>query len=362
MQVTIVDSLPELQALRTDWNRLAEPTLFQQIAWVEAWWLAFQREGQQLVVLLVKHDDEVKAILPLYADNTVKFGRTLAFLGSGKACGDYLDLIADLDCVEAACDALVGSLLGSEENEKVIAWDTMSLEGIRTGESNAEMLAHKLSCFGCGVDHRTIESAWRMTLPNSWESYISGLSKRTRRTIRTLDRDYIRPGHVTMEVIREPNAVSEHMPLLIEMHEARREQLKESGCFSVSGFQPFIEDLLRLLDSQLLEIRLLRYQGKPIAINLGHIVDSCFYIYQCGFVPNYEKHKPGWILNTLTIQEGIAGAFDVIDFLRGDERYKQSLGAVATPLGRLEISAPTSAAMLRRSIRMTGSSLKQWWN
>ena len=164
-----------------------------------------------------------------------------------------------------------------------------------------------------------------------------------------------------MQLVNDPQQVDEHLSLFVDMHEARRKQLGETGCFAVSGFQTFIEELNGSSDQSPLQLRLLYLEGKPAAVNLGKVIANCLFVYQTGFFPDFAKHQPGWILNLMVIQEGLAGGFQSIDFLRGNERYKRSLGAVPTDLARVEVSAKTSAARLRRSLRVTGATLKEWW-
>ena len=165
MDISVVDNKRELDCLHDDWTRLADPTnWFQSWSWASAWWRAFGRDDRQLAILRCTQADETVAILPLYSEHSFKCGRVLRFVGSDKACGDYLDLICHPDNADDAARHLSDYLLSTD---CPLAWDTISLEGVAAHAWKGAAVVQLLSECGCGVDRRSIESAWRLNLQGS---------------------------------------------------------------------------------------------------------------------------------------------------------------------------------------------------
>ena len=367
MRVSVINDVGAFAKLKPEWDKLSANIPFRSWEWAYSWWRAFHTSKRSLLILRVDDVEEynveeagaegnVVGLLPLFTDHTMKYGRTLQWLGSKKACGDYLDLL-----VEPAFAADVGTELARWMTSKdcPYAWDTISLDGVSAENSHVDSLARMLGERSCRVSRRPIESAWILEVPPTWEDYLATLSKRTRRTLRGLERDY--RGRTQYETLTGREAVETGLPLLIDMHQKRREALGSMGCYSFAGFDQFITGTFEHFDQTMgLSLNLLSLDGEPAAANLGFMGKDVFYIYQVGFYPEFQAHKPGWLLNIAAVKHGQQGRYQRIDFLRGDERYKSSLGARPKPLKRIEIVAPNSAAQIRHSVRIAGSTLKGW--
>jgi CelD/BcsL family acetyltransferase involved in cellulose biosynthesis len=70
--------------------------------------------------------------------------------------------------------------------------------------------------------------------------------------------------------------------------------------------------------------------------------------------------EPGHLINTYTIQAAIESGYEIFDFLRGDEPYKEGWNADRTPLYRTRAFAPHLAARLRQTAIAAGRTLKAW--
>jgi CelD/BcsL family acetyltransferase involved in cellulose biosynthesis len=69
------------------------------------------------------------------------------------------------------------------------------------------------------------------------------------------------------------------------------------------------------------------HQGRPIGINYGFAWRDTFYEYQAGWDAAYAKLRLGTVLTAETIRLAQQNGLRTVDFLRGAEPYKYSLGA-----------------------------------
>ena len=101
------------------WNELAANP-FQRWEWLGSWWRAYQQK-HMLYILKVQRDGETIAFAPWYLEKRVGIGRTLQFLGSGKACTDHLSLLVRAVDTQDVCDAIAQWLVNvTAENQSVV--------------------------------------------------------------------------------------------------------------------------------------------------------------------------------------------------------------------------------------------------
>src|SRR3954468_3338998 len=94
--------LPQWWAL---WDRIPSATPFQSPAWLLPWWRAF--EPGSLLVITVRQARRLVGLAPFYIEQGALGRRVLPI---GTSVTDYIDVLLDLDCIEAAGRALVEHL------------------------------------------------------------------------------------------------------------------------------------------------------------------------------------------------------------------------------------------------------------
>lgn len=121
-----------------------------------------------------------------------------------------------------------------------------------------------------------------------------------------------------------------------------------TSCFADPRFRRFVErGVERLTQREQAEILLLESGGRAI----GGLL--CLYdrhgnrfVYQAGRDPNYEQARVGQMLNFVAVRDACERGLSFVDYLRGDELYKQRLGAQSTPCWRLRVFAPSWTSRL----------------
>ena len=86
------------------WNQLARNPL-QRWEWLGSWWEAYQTQ-YTLCVLSVQRNGDIVAFVPWCVENRVGTGRTVQFLGSGKACTDHMSLLVRPEDMQEVCAAV----------------------------------------------------------------------------------------------------------------------------------------------------------------------------------------------------------------------------------------------------------------
>ena len=100
--------------------------------------------------------------------------------------------------------------------------------------------------------------------------------------------------------------------------------------------------------------------GRPIAAEYQLLGADVVYCYQGGIEPDAADLSPGQIATLCTFKTAIEQGYRAIDFLRGDEPYKQRWRARRCPTEELRIVADRATAQLHHVAWLAGYDAKQW--
>lgn len=111
-------------------------------------------------------------------------------------------------------------------------------------------------------------------------------------------------------------------------------------------------------------------QQRPIALHLGLCENGIWHYWFPAYDPDYSLYSPGLLLLREIIREACQLSFHLLDFGKGDSRYKSAWSNDTTPLlvGSLLRPGPVAAARwLERTLRQTtralgGRALKRMWS
>ena len=136
-----------------------------------------------------------------------------------------------------------------------------------------------------------------------------------------------------------------------------------AGCFAEDAFERFIlSAATKLWERDQLYSALLHMDGDVVAGCIGFKNPKSMSFYLVGMDPEKSANRPGWILNSLAIRYAIDQGYDEFDFMRGDEEYKDRLGAVGTPQTRWVGAAPRVFPRLRHAAYCWSTQLRDWWS
>ncbi len=356
LDVQRVTDFATLQRLRRQWNRVCNGNPLRRFEWLGSWASSYLREDQ-LYVLTAFDEGHLVGLLPLYRNTSTAGGFVLRWLGSGEVCTDYLGVCCQ-EGREQAVTAAFAAWLTEASASANDRWDLLQLENVDAQESTITELRRHLSDQGCVIDQRDGLQCWRIDLPDTWDEYVTTLSKSHRKKIRriakTLDQPNCKVVHAS-----SPDEFQLGMNVFVDLHQKRRESLGQSGCFASDKFRTFIHRAGRELhDAGLLRLTWIEMDGSPLSAEFQLTSGGLSYAYQAGVDPDRLDMQPGRLAMIATIRDAIADRQSSFDFLRGDEPYKAHWRADPRPAADIRIVAPTTTGQVRHQIWRAGTSLK----
>ena len=360
MRVVCIKNETDFLSLSKEWNRLAGDAPFKRWEWMEAWCRTLGAMTSLRVLVVYDEMSRPIGIAPFCLESSLNRGRVLRFIGSGKACSDYMGLLTEQRHLYKVA-AAVGTWLSqaaSGEHGKDEQWELLELEGVAEDDASVRILTEHL-------DHTQPEwspslHCWKVELPDDWEEYLGSLTKRARRKLRQLQKEYIQTGRATWNAATTDQEFRDYLKSLIELHTARRVVLGEGGCFDHPGFESFLVAAAEgLFAADKLWLTELRIDGRVAANAVGVVHGAEVSLYQCGFDPQLSSCNPGWIQNIFNLRRAIELRKRSFDFLRGDEPYKKRLNGKPVAMFRVRVAAPDALSRLRHRIwNVAGSAAK----
>lgn len=337
----------KLGSLRDAWNTLAGDVPFRKFEWNDTWWRHYRQPNAELWTLAVHGDGgEVLGIAPWYLEDTRRHGRVVQFLGSGEVCSDYLSILTDPTMCHQVCHCLADWLAGEGASQ----WDLLDFSGVEVDDAAVNCLTQRLAEHGHRVDSQVEQSCWRAELGTDWNQYLATLSKSRRERTRALLRRAVDTGRALVHRVETRQQLERAFEILIELHQKRRQSLDQSGCFSSARFGRFHREVaVALLEQGALRMQWIELDGRPVAVEYSFVGGSTVYYYQGGFEPEVADERPGWLSFAVSLQAAIDEGYRSYDFLRGDEPYKASWGALQRPLVRTRVVGRQKVARVRFS-------------
>lgn len=163
-----------------------------------------------------------------------------------------------------------------------------------------------------------------LTLPDSTEELLSGLSarfrKNLRRSLRKLEHDQ---GKVELKEYQKLGSLEETMQILFDVHQKRWETLGEPGAFKTQWFRDmFLASAKLFAEKDWLRLYFLTADDKPTATLLAFEYNQKMYANIYGFNPIYSAYGVGNLTTMKVLERCIEKKIKEFDFMQGDEPYK----------------------------------------
>jgi CelD/BcsL family acetyltransferase involved in cellulose biosynthesis len=330
MRVRVIDSAADFTALGVTWEALqkdaAVTSVFASFDWQEAWWRVYGR-GQQLRLLVALAGEAVVGILPLYIE-TVRMlrwpVRMLRFVGTGgdtfpDDLGPVLALGREPEVARALADAVVD----------LAGWDVLSLTDMSpscafTGAMEAAARAARMVC-STGRSERIAY----VDLPATFDGWLASLHRDRRYRIKNI-RKKLLAAHPTARffVWDDPATLDAGVDRLVFLHRKRWESAGQSHSFSSHEYVAFHRAVMNAcLKRDRLRLYCLELGGQVAAMFYFYRFRDRVYLMQSGFDPDFSDVKPGQVLLGHIVEHAIGERHKILDFLRGDHRYKDELAS-----------------------------------
>lgn len=351
-------TLEEFESLRQVWNELADDVPFQRWEWLRPWWQEFGR-GRQLYLLEVTDESSrVRGIAPWYVENSYFKGRVVRFLGAGRVCSEYLDLLTKPADRRGVARAIADWLHRANQTPDQ-RWDVLEMDSVLEQRGTPQKLVEQLQMSEHRFQQMDKRHCWRVPLATDWETFLQQRPKRYRRKMRGVA-NALREGQATCEIARTASECQAMAGRLKTIHLARRKALRQSSCFHSCTFCDFFDAMVQnFFDSGRLYLAQLSIDGQIAASTVGLLGDRTLFVYQCGINPEMLKWQPGWMLNVFTLQHGMEVGLASVDFLRGDEHYKTHLGGEPIHSVTLQVVPDRLPSRIRNRIGWGAARLKR---
>jgi CelD/BcsL family acetyltransferase involved in cellulose biosynthesis len=340
------------------WNSLTRGVPFRDVDWLASWWRHLGSPSTAHVVVARDDDGQLRGILPLYRRGN---GRTLANLGDGDACSDYVSVLAaEADAVLVARQ--IGQHLLATTRDADLGWDVIELDGVVEGDEPIATLVQVLKTGGAAIHAQSRMSTWILPAHESWEHHLASHGKSRRRKLRALAKRLQDEPALRQRTADSHAEVDQLIDALIELHQRRWTAAGEAGSYADPCFQDFIrESAHRFFDRGVLQLAAIERNGHVIAVELNVIGGNrIMYSYSSGFDLDHAEVEPGRMLSVCLMQSLYENRLAGIDFLRGDEDYKQRDASKSRRVFQLRAVAPAWLPKLRHAVWNTQFELKQF--
>ena len=343
----VVSQLNAIDPLYVEWERLAGSRLFLAPAWLLTWWKHYREQAFQLHLITVRDAEGwLIGLAPWFKRQTWWGGNEIRFLGTGEVCSDYLSILAKPGEEDVVVNAISQRLIQDVSNV-----DRIFLEGIESTDQVMHQFATAMSRHRYDVRHQLAMEGYRLPLPSGWDDWLVQLSKSRRHRVRQLWRNQFESGQAVVHVAKE-STLSQAFEILVDLHQQRRHQMGQPGCFASPRFHDFLLEAAQVhLKSGQLRLQWIELNGEPVAAELD-LEDGAELLHYCsGISVNTEFARPGWLGITAAIRHAIETGKTNFDFLRGDEEYKSHWRGQPVSMFDLELVPPRLAAQARNHVR-----------
>lgn len=342
MQIDVIQTLDDFEALGDQWNRLAPPSPMQSHAWLATWWSVYRAPHRQLQAAVVRDRGQLVAVAPWYIE-TGRFGERWRLLGDGKVCSDHSSLLVDSKHQPQAIHALAGWLRERGEYKP----RPLHLESVDSDDAVLTSLSEDLKDSGHLITSQEEAGSAFVDLPGAWDEYLMSVSKNHRKRCRRWDKEYFQSGRARVEVATEPDHCVQAWLTLVELHNTRRAELGQSGAFEDPLFADFHRQVIpKLATAGNVQLRILHVGSQAVAAEYLLTGNRAWYAYQSGMSQAGQELGAGSLSIMAMLRDAIDSGVAKFDLLRGVEPYKFSWGAVHRPATTLTLRRPTASAHL----------------
>jgi CelD/BcsL family acetyltransferase involved in cellulose biosynthesis len=308
-------------SLEAEWSELsrhrADPTVFLTPEWIR---VARAYDRREQITLWIA--DRGIAALTREDDGTISF--------AGGEYTDYQDIVARPPDVPAVAESLA-EWIAAQRSPRVL------FEFVQEDSGTLDSLSAALGRAGYDVRVDRLVTAPRMTLPDSFETYVQGLGTTERHELRRKLRGLETGRRVTFRFAGE----SERTAVFDRFVALHRRSRGEKAEFMTEETERFFRDLAETLASRgWLRLGVVNVDGEDAAVVFAFAYEGTFALYNSAYDVALGPLSVGIACHAYAIRAAIDEGMRTYDFLRGGERYKYDLGATDRWLLRLEASRP----------------------
>ena len=306
--------------------------------WLARWWEAYA-PGRRLWTL-VAHEAGTGRLVgaaPLVLERARLGARRLAFMGAGEAAPNHLDLIVAPAHRDAFARAVAGALrdAGGE-------WDVLELLSLDGDAPAARALLEALGGVGMEPGVALFARCPYAALPATYDEYLRGRGAKLRAQLRSKEKKLRQDfGDVAFGRVESAAELDAAFDAFVRLHQGRWAARGEVGAFADPAFVAFhracAADALR---RGTLRLYHLRVAGEYAAALYCYRAGRRLFYYNTGFDERWSKYSVGVLILGHAVERSIADGVTEVDFLQGQEGYKEHWATGARDDVRVRVAAP----------------------
>ena len=323
--MALMQRISSIQEIQEAWQALLPQgsldTIFVLPQWQQAWWSEFGDDAEPLLLSL-PGSQGLDGLAPLMR----RQGR-ITLMGD-EDLYDYNDLLV----VPGVEDSFYPLLLDRLQEEQ---WDSLEFFPLPSDSPTLERMPDLASGRGYEVEILKEDVCPIAELPESWDQFLGGLSKKDRHELRRKLRRLEGVGDYRWHCCATPEEVDGNLDSFLALVRLSRE---DKDRFMTPRRESFFRNAIGAM-ARLGVVRLffMEMEGRPVASALCFDYGQSRMLYNSGFNPQYSYYSVGLLLKALCIRDAVETGLSCFDFLRGDEPYKYDLGGKDQQLYRMVV-------------------------
>ena len=317
----------DLERLTGEWEQLLDEAdcrwPFLHPSWLRVWWTESAPPGRPLI-LSVREGERLAGVVPLILDDS-----QLSLAGDSSIC-DYMDLVTCADERLAILDAVLSWTVA-------LSWQEFVLWGIRADSPTIPALQSLAGQHSLALSIEREAVSPRISLPETWEQYLEGLSKKDRHELRRKMRRFFEVSRETESYsLSAPDAVGAAIDDFVRLHRISRQDKAE---FMTPAMERFFRRMaMTLSEENMVRLFFLELDRRRVASVLAFDCGDELWLYNSGYDPAFASVSVGLVSKALILRQAIEEGKHCYDLLRGTESYKYDLGARDLEIFRCTLS------------------------
>jgi CelD/BcsL family acetyltransferase involved in cellulose biosynthesis len=224
-----------------------------------------------------------------------------------------------------------------EDGLPALGGGPLDLPGLVEGSATLSILPRVCGETGRSCLVEEMDRAPFVSLPGSFEEYLSRLGKKERHELRRKMRraGELLPG-ISFRRTRTEEDLDRDLPSFLGLH---RKSHPEKEKFMDGRMELFFREIAGgFLRTGSLRLAFLSSEGEDVASLFQFRAGAGLLLYNAGYGPARRAANPGLVLIARCIEHAIEEGAQEYDFLRGTERYKYDLGGVDRAVYRVTVS------------------------
>ncbi|OQY44091.1 MAG: hypothetical protein B6242_13445 [Anaerolineaceae bacterium 4572_78] len=330
MKIIIHTDSQVFDDLKVEWYDLMERAtvspIFSTPDYQQIWWQYLGHGELRILTIYEESTDILVGIAPLFIDD----GK-LTFIGCVDV-SDYLDFLVDKNYTDQVYEIIINYLKHEPEWQSVyfcsLPYHSPALTSMLSLAEKANLRPTSAVEEICPI----------ITLPDTWQSYLSSVNRKQRQEIqRKLRRVEVMDDSRLYVIDNLSDLSDELIDAFVILH-------KKSNHDKESFWDESLENFFRTLIKRMAELGWLKFyfidiDDNPAAALLCFDYQNEILVYNSGF--DYARHGYLGVGNAIvsySIRHAIELKRNRYDFLRGDEKYKFKFGAIGEDVYDIKIN------------------------